>query len=139
MSVNAGQRHVPSTPQNMQCYAVDATLSLLCHTLNNCKNKVFCEEGKTRIAERIVDTATEIYMKAYAANKIRVTNQTMRDARSIRQTDAIIHCNELIALINAAKRIYHLRRGKTEFWVQKIIETRELLKRWHVADAKRYK
>ena len=138
MAVNVGQRHVPDTPQNAQCYAVDAALQLLCHTINNCKNKVFHEQNAGYIGQRIVQTATAIYMDAYTANKIRVA-QSGWDARCNRQRRAIMACDDLLALINAAKRVYHLRRNKTEYWVKMTIETRDLLKRWHAADAKRYK
>lgn len=44
MSVNVGQRNIPKTPQVAQCYAVDSAVDLLCHTLRNCKNKVFLND-----------------------------------------------------------------------------------------------
>lgn len=139
MSVNVGQRNIPKTPKVAQCYAVDSAVDLLCHTLRNCKNKVFLNDYKDTVTDKVTATATEIYLSSYKANRIRVLGEEDFERRQNLQRDSIERCDELIALIYVAKRVFHLRKNKTEFWVNKIIETRELIKKWKQSDKERYK
>lgn len=69
MSVNVGQRNIPKTPQVAQCYAVDSAVDLLCHTLRNCKNKVFLNDYKDTVTDKVTATATEIYLSSYKVNE----------------------------------------------------------------------
>lgn len=136
MAVNVGQRNVPDTEIVQKCYAVDSALSLLCHTLNCCKNKKFLEDGLNEsVTNKITDIATDIYLNAYTANRVRLTAENVAE-RDAYQRVAISKCNELIAMLNVAKRVFHLRKGKVENWIRLAIGTRELLNKWRDANRK---
>lgn len=142
MAVNVGQRNVKDNPTNNLFYAVDATLDLLCHTLRNCKNPhIFLPEYKDTVTDRITGLAEDIYMNAFSANKIRVRENVPSDweEREAKQKTAILKCDEMVAQINVAKRVLHLRKGKTEYWVRKITYTKSQLTKWHESDLRRYK
>lgn len=140
MSVVVGQRHIKDTEFNNKCYAVDSTLDLTQYTLQICSNEnIFKPVYKPTVTDRITSTVMSIYMNAYMANNIRVDQDVRKyNERDSRQRTAILHCNELLALINLAKRTFHLRGNKVEYWVKKTIHTRELLKKWNDADYDRY-
>lgn len=132
MSQNIGQRNIPDTETVNKCYAVDATLNLLVHTLRNCKNRnIFTEEYKETVTDKLTGIASDIYLSAYTANKIRVGNdEGKRNKRRELQNHSIDKCNEFLAMINVARRICHLRKGKTEYWVKMTVNTRNLLAKW---------
>lgn len=140
MSVVVGQRNIRNTSFNNKCYAVDSALDLAQHTLKICANEnIFTSEFKPTVTNRITDKAISIYMNAYMANKIRVEKDARKwNERDSRQRAAILHCDELLALINLAKRTFHLRTNKVEYWVKKTISARELLKKWNDSDYERY-
>lgn len=143
MAVNVGQRNVKDNPTNNLFYAVDATLDLLCHTLRNCKNpNIFTTDYKDSVTDRIIDLAEDIYMNAFSANKIRVREQNQKEdwkERESRQKTAIRKCDDLVAQINVARRVLHLRKGKVEYWIRKITYTKSQLTKWHESDLRRYK
>ena len=139
MPVNVGQRHVPETPSNLKCYAVDAAMVLAEHTLKNCKNeKHFSPDYKDSITQPLIEAARNAYVKSYSANKIRVTTVKDWEDRERLQLEAIQNAREMPALINLARRLNHLRRGKTEYWIKLSLEARDLLIKWHKADKRRY-
>lgn len=139
MATNVGQRNVPDNAQTQQCYAVDACLNLSVHTLKICKNHNIFIDDYVEIRDSIIKLASDIFIDAYTANRIRVHNQDDWAERERLQKSAIDKINSLIGYINIAKRIYHLKRGKTEYWVKKAMDARTLLASWHQADVKRYK
>lgn len=140
MSVVVGQRNIKDTPFNNRCYAVDATLDLAQHTLRICSNEnIFTPEFKPTVTDRITDVAVSIYINTYMANKIYVGKDPKKwNERDSKQRAAIIKCDELLALINLAKRTFHLRTNKVEYWVKKTLSARELLKKWNDADYARH-
>lgn len=139
MPVNVGQRHIEETPSNLKCYAVDAAMVLAEHTLKNCKNeKHFSPEYRDSITNPLIVAARNAYVKSYSANKIRVTKPEDWAKREALQVEAIENAREIPALINLARRLNHLRRGKTEYWIKLALEARDLLIKWHNADKRRY-
>ena len=138
MGVNVGQRNIPDTPQAKQCYAVDACMEFALHTQKICKNhKIFTDDYK-ELRDKIIDTAINIYIASYDANKIKAISQSEKEKRLKLQIAAINSCISMMGFINLAKRSFHLRSGKSEYWVKKLIYAREMLKKWHDADLKRY-
>lgn len=132
MAQNVRQRSLKNTESINKCYAVDSAMNLFIHTLRNCKNKnIFTEEYKETVTDKLTGIASDIYLLAYTANKIRVGDNTdNKIKRELLQKQAIEKCNEFLAMINVARRICHLRKGKTEYWVKMTIETRTLLAKW---------
>lgn len=141
MAVVVGQRNVKDNAFNNRCYAVDATLELALHTIKLCQNeKIFLPEYKETITDRLLDTSTSIYLNAYRANNINVTKDVRSwNERDSRQRAAISSCGDLLALINLAKRSFHLRSNKVNFWIGKVISAKKLLTKWNEADYERYR
>ena len=94
------------------------------------------------LTDRIIALAADIYMNAFSANKIRVSEQNQKEdwkERESRQKTAIRKCDDLVAQINVARRVLHLRKGKVEYWIRKITYTKSQLTKWHESDLRRYK
>lgn len=113
MAVKAGERNVPDTPQNRQLNAVWYARELAVYTIQICKNKkVFLPEYQSALTDDIIRTAKDIYINAWTANNIRVTEKNKKELwlwRSKLQRQAILDCNNLLALIGLAHPLFHLK------------------------------
>ncbi len=140
MAVNVGQRNVPDTPANRQLEACQKAMELALHTIRVCKNKnIFTEEYQETLTNDIIATAKDIYVDAWEANNIYVRKDNGRwKERERLQLMAIRKCNRLLAMINLARRLFHLKGNKVIYWSQMTIDTRQMLYRWHEANAKQY-
>ena len=140
MAVNVGQRNVPDTPQNRQLEACEKAMRLSLHTIKICKNKrIFTEEYQDALTDDIIKCAKDIYIYAWNGNNIYVTKDNGRwKEREWYQRQAILKCNELLALINIARRLFHLKGNKVQYWSQMTLDTRALVQKWHEANAKQY-
>lgn len=116
-------------------------LSLLKYTLDITKNeKVFKLEYKEPVTNDIIETAKNIYIDAWDANNVMVRAGDV-DVWKIRrqlQLKAARECNRLLALIDIAKSVYHLDGKRVEYWIGKVLDTRELIRKWNESDSKRY-
>lgn len=140
MAVNVGQRNVPDTSANRQLEACQKAMDLAIHTIKICKNKkIFTEEYQEALTNDIIRCAKDIYINAWNANNVYVTADNGRwKEREQLQFTAISKCNELLALINIARRLFHLKGNKVRYWSQMTLEARQMLHRWHEANAKQY-
>lgn len=142
MAVKAGERNVPDTPQNRQLNAAWYAMELAVYTLDICKNKnTFLPEYQTFLTDKIVQAALDIYINTWTANNIRVTEERKKELwswRSKLQYQAILDCNNLLAYIGLARRVFHLREKRVEYWSGKAIEARNYIKKWRESDKQRY-
>lgn len=58
--------------------------------------------------------------------------------RKALQERAARNCNNLLALIQLAKTIFHLKSKRVKYWSEKTIDVRGYLRSWRDADSKRY-
>lgn len=138
MAVNVGQRHVPVTNRNNTLYALDKARDLSAHTIKICSNKNIFTEEYSYLVQKIVDISVNIYLSARRANNIRVVTVTDGSHRRVYQDVAINECDELLALIDLAKRVFHLRSSKVVYWISLVEDTKALLIRWKDSDLKRF-
>ena len=140
MAVNVGQRNVPDTSANRQLEACQKAMDLAIHTIQICKNKnIFVEEYQDALTNDIIRCAKDIYIYAWSGNNVYVKPDNGRwPEREKYQRAAIMKCNELLALINMARRLFHLKGKKVRYWSQMTLDARALLARWHEANAKQY-
>ena len=140
MAVNVGQRNVPDTPANKQLEACQKAMELALHTIKICNNKnIFTVEYQEALTNDIIRCAKDIYVFAWNGNNVYVTKDNGRwEQREKLQLLAISKCNELLALINIARRLFHLKGSKVKYWSQMTIDTRMILRKWHEANAKQY-
>ena len=140
MAVNVGQRNVPDTPANRQLEACQKAMELALHTIKICNNKnIFTVEYQDALTNDIIRCAKDIYVFAWNGNNVYVTKDNGRwEQREKLQLLAISKCNELLALINIARRLFHLKGSKVKYWSQMTLDTRMILRKWHEANAKQY-
>lgn len=135
MAVNVGQRNVPDTPQNRQLDACQKAMDLALHTIKICNNKnIFTEEYQDALTNDIIRCAKDIYIYAWDANNVYVKKgEDGWKERVQLQTKALTKCNELLALINLARRLFHLKGGKVRYWSEMTIEAKKLIYKWREA------
>lgn len=140
MAVNVGQRNVPDTPANRQLEACQKAMDLALHTIKICNNKnIFKVEYQEALTNDIIKCAKDIYVFSWNGNNVYVTKNNGRwEQREKLQLASISKCNELLALINIARRLFHLKGSKVKYWSQMTIDTRAMLRKWHEANAKQY-
>jgi len=141
MAVNVGQRNVPDTPGNRQLEACQKAMELALHTIKICNNKnIFAAEYQEALTNDIIRCAKDIYVYTWNGNNVYVQPGNGRwSERERLQLAAISKCNELLALINIARRLFHLKGNKVKYWSQLTIDTRGLIRKWHDANAKQYR
>lgn len=142
MAVKTGERNVPDTPQNRQLEVAWEARELALYTIQICNNKnIFLPEYQSSLTDDIIRTAKDIYIHVWTANNIRVTNSERKELFAYRnklQRQAILDCNNLLALIGLARPLFHLKGKKAKYWSEKVIKTRNYIKRWKESDQDRY-
>lgn len=112
---------------------------LATYTIRITKNpKVFLPEYQTALTDDIIRAAKNVFINAWTANNIRVVERDDWAERKRLQEQAAQECNNLLALIQIAKPVYHLKAKRVKYWGQKIIETRNAIRDWKAGDNKRY-
>jgi len=140
MAVNVGQRNVADTPGNRALYACDEARRLAIHTIKICNNQnIFLPEYQSALTNRIIALAVDIFTNAYGANNILVNKEPARwHERHRMQELAVNECNRLLALIQLAKTLFHLKTQKVKYWGEMTIKTRNYLQKWKDGDVERY-
>jgi hypothetical protein len=91
------------------------------------------------LTNRIIAIAVDIYTNAWGANNILVgDNAENWHERHRLQELAANECNRLIALIQIAKTLFHLRQKKVKYWGDMTIKTRNYIQKWKEKDIERY-
>ena len=142
MSVNVGQRNVPDTPSNRQLEACQAAMDLAVHTIKITSNtNIFKVEYQGAVTNEVISTAKTVYTSAWSANNVYVSKvkPDRWPEREKLQYEAINKCNELLALINIARRVFHLKSTKVNYWSQLALNARRLITKWHEANAEQYR
>lgn len=112
---------------------------LATYTIRITKNpKVFLPEYQTALTDDIIRAAKNVFINAWTANNIRVVERDDWAERKRLQEQAAQECNNLLALIQIAKPVYHLKAKRVKYWGQKIIDTRNAIRDWKAGDNKRY-
>lgn len=114
-------------------------LDLATYTIRITNNqKVFLPEYRSSLTDDIIRTAKDIYIDAWTANNILVKSVDDWKIRKSLQERAARNCNNLLALIQIAKTVFHLKSKRIKYWSEKTIDVRGYLRSWRDADSKRY-
>lgn len=114
-------------------------LDLTTYTIRITNNqKIFLPEYRSSLTDDIIRTAKDIYIDAWTANNILVKSADDWKMRKALQERAARNCNNLLALIQLAKTIFHLKSKRVKYWSEKTIDVRGYLRSWRDADSKRY-
>lgn len=110
------------------------------HTMQVTDGKKFSDKPAYReLVSSICRTSERMFIDAFTANNIYVKSTQTYEKRIDCSTNAILGCNSLLALIELAYRIYHLRGKQVVFWANMVIEARDELSAWRKSDKDRYK
>ena len=117
---------------------------MLCkYTLEITTNEnVFDPRYKTVLTDNIDKLALDIYINLFEANNIdiRKTNPNLKQDYELRRllvTKAIRNCYNLLALIQLAKPIFHLKSKRIEYWGQMVIDVRDMARKLRSSDKDR--
>ncbi len=95
--------------------------------------KIFNVTHKAFI-EDINHTAEQIYINAYMANNIYAKGIENMEQRIRLETQAIIDCKSLLALIDLAWQIFHLKASRVEYIGKITNEAEKSLQAWRKRD-----
>ena len=113
---------------------------LATYTLHICTNEnTFPPQYQGAITGRIEETAISIFMDCWTANNVLVKEDPEKWLyRKRLQEHAANDCNNLLALIQIAQSVFHLKFKRVKFWGAKVLDVRNLIRAWKAADCKRY-
>jgi hypothetical protein len=119
---------------------------LATYTIRICVNpKVFLPQYQNALTDKIIDTATEIFIKCDSANNILIRSdfdkielQNLINERKLLQEQACECCNRLLGLMQIAQPIFHLSTKRIKYWGGMTIEVRNHIRKWKESDRKRF-
>lgn len=113
---------------------------LCVYTIKICANpNIFLPEFQNALTDDIIKTSKNIFMYAWKANGIVVgRNYENKISRLNYQELAIDSCNDLLALMQIAQKLFHLKSKRIEYWGKLTIEVRTMLRAWKNSDERRY-
>lgn len=112
---------------------------LASYTVSITKNKkIFSIEYSAALEFDIVESAKRIFIDAWEANDVYVSSYEDWKERERLQLSSIRACNRLLALIQLARSVYHLKSSRVEYWSKLTVQSKEDLRTWHTNDKKRY-
>lgn len=115
-------------------------LYLAQYTITITKNKnTFLPEYQSALTDDLIRSAKDIYINAWKANNIRVTSQEDWKERKHLQELSILECNSLLATMQLAKKVFHLKSKRIKHWGELTIKARDGIRAWKESDTKRYK
>lgn len=113
---------------------------LCVYTTQICTNtNVFLPQYQNALTNKIIQSATDIFVKCWTANNIRVVTEEDKLNRRRLQDEAHLECNNLLALMQIAQGLFHLPTKRIKYWGGKTLDVRVLISKWIEADSKRYK
>ena len=109
------------------------------HILIITKNEKIFDIAYKALIDDIIHSAEHIFIYAYMANNIYAKGKENFEQRIKLETMAILECKNLLALMDLAYQIFHLKSKKVEY-VAKITNEAELsLRNWRKSDKEKIK
>lgn len=120
--------------------------ALAIYTIKICNNKnVFLPEYQNALTNDIIRTAKNIFIYSWTENNILIQKSDPVDRikekwkeRRRLQEKAALECNNLLAMMQMAQTLFHLKTKRIKYWGSKTIEVRNKIRSWIEADTKRY-
>lgn len=112
--------------------------ALIRHTLVITGNEKIFKPCYKALTDDIIRKSETIFTKCWEANNIRVTDIQNAKWRFNLQTQAIHECQNMLALINIAYGVFHLRGRRVEYWTNLILTTSDSISKWRKSDKERY-
>ena len=93
--------------------------------------KKFDPKFQRSLTDKINDTAISIFIDCFTANNVYVNSAEDAKERDCLQERAARSCNDLLALIQIAKSVYHLETKRVQHWGEDTIGETTHLKETH--------
>lgn len=100
--------------------------------------KIFDQRYYHAITVDLIRTSKDIYRSIWAANNTLVKSKGDYAARRKYQIRAVMLCNMMLADIEIAQSVFHLKGKRMRYWAGMVIEIRNKARVWIESDAKRY-
>ena len=100
--------------------------------------KIFDQRYYHAITVDLIRTSKDIYRSIWAANNTPVKSKTDYAARRKYQVRAVMLCNTMLADIEIAQSVFHLKGKRMRYWAGMVMEIRNKARAWIESDAKRY-
>ena len=100
--------------------------------------KIFDPRYYHAITVDLIRTSKDIYRNIWAANNTLVKSKSDYAARRKYQVRAVMLCNMMLADIEIAQSVFHLKGKRMRCWAGMVIEIRNKARVWIESDAKRY-
>lgn len=100
--------------------------------------KIFDQRYYHAITVDLIRTSKDIYRSIWAANNTLVKSKSDYAARRKYQVRAVMLCNMMLADIEIAQSVFHLKGKRMRYWAGMVIEIRNKARVWIESDAKRY-
>lgn len=135
MSVPVDKRNVPENEVNSKFNVLESCNNLFYHAVLCCQSSKVQSSCFAFLANAIVQQSLEVYLTAYEANSIpfyrgQITEQNYNDRIAL-IIQAMRLCSTLEGLVTLGKRSFKWRNKKIYYWVELIIQTRQLLSNWY--------
>lgn len=132
MAVNEGARTKGHFMAQIKAWA------LASYTYKICDNEKIFDPKHKSLVLKIEDLTTDICLRCWHANNIRVNKADDWAERSRLQKEADRLCSDLLCIMQIAKPIFHLRERRIKYWGGLACEVQDLIRAWHQSDGKRY-
>lgn len=109
------------------------------HILIITKNEKIFDVAYKALTEDIIHSAEHIYIFSFTANNIYAKSKESFEQRIKLETMAIQECKSLLALIDLAYQIFHLKSKKVEYVAKIVNEAEASLQNWRKSDRERSK
>ena len=114
--------------------------ALCVYTLRITANPKTFQPDQVSYTELLRRCAIQIHTMCWRANNIRVAGSQQRyEDRITAQARAADLCNDLYAMIEVAKPLFHLSSKRVIYWQKQVVNVRNHIRAWHDVDVKRLK
>lgn len=100
--------------------------------------KIFDPRYYHAITVDLIRTSKDIYRSIWAANNTPVKSKGDYATRRKYQVRAAMLCNMMLADIEIAQPVFHLKGKRMRYWAGMVMEIRNKARVWIESDAKRY-
>lgn len=94
--------------------------SLCIHTIKNCTNQnIFLPQYQNALTNDLIQTSKDIFIDCWTVNNIMIRSKEDYDnymERKRLQEKAIRECTNLLAMLQIAQALFHLKTKRIKYW-----------------------
>lgn len=109
---------------------------LTTHTIRITSNQKVFVPQYSKVTDRIVDIAIDIYHNCSSANRITLNKEGIEDRRAL-QNKALSECTKLRSLAEISHSLFHIRLKRIKYWNDLITAAENRIRKWKESDSDR--